>query len=87
MITIKILDASEVGANMYCNSRTSVLGRLHDYVRLLICIREGKTLFHPFALSLSPPPCPYTDIFNNIETQVRCSAQIISLGIIGFIPV
>ena len=30
----QVLDASEVNANMYCNSRTSVLGRLRDYLRL-----------------------------------------------------
>ena len=28
-----ILGASEVRANLYCNSRTSALGRLHDYLR------------------------------------------------------
>ena len=31
-----ILDASEVNGNLYCNSRTSVLERLRDYLRLLI---------------------------------------------------
>ena len=35
-----ILGASEVSANLYCNSRTSVLGRLRDYLRLLM----GRTL-------------------------------------------
>ena len=29
-----ILGASEVSANLYCNSHTSVLGRLRDYLRL-----------------------------------------------------
>ena len=36
----KLLSASEVSANLYCNSRTSVLGRLRDYLRLLM----GRTL-------------------------------------------
>ena len=31
----------EVSANLYCNSCTSVLGRLRDYLRLLI----GRTLY------------------------------------------
>ena len=35
-----LMGASEVSANLYCNSRTSVLGRLRDYLRLLI----GRTL-------------------------------------------
>ena len=35
-----ILGASEVSANLYCNSRASVLGRLRDYLWLLI----GRTL-------------------------------------------
>ena len=30
------MGASEVSANLYCNSRTSVLGRLRDYLRLLM---------------------------------------------------
>ena len=33
---IYILGASEVSANLYCNSRTSVLGRLREYLRLLM---------------------------------------------------
>ena len=33
---INILSASEVSANLYCNSLTSVLGRLRDYLRLLM---------------------------------------------------
>ena len=32
----KVLGAPEVSANLYCNSRTSVLGRLRDYLRLLM---------------------------------------------------
>ena len=32
----QVLGASEVSANLYCNSRTSVLGRLRDYLRLLM---------------------------------------------------
>ena len=35
-----LLGAPEVSANVYCNSRTSVLGRLRDYLRLLM----GRTL-------------------------------------------
>ena len=35
--------ASEVSANLYCNSRTSVLGRMRDYLRLLmkhsVCVK------------------------------------------------
>ena len=31
-----LLGASEVSANLYCNSRTSVLGSLLDYFRLLM---------------------------------------------------
>ena len=31
-----VLGASEVSANLYCNSCTSVLGRLHDNLRLLM---------------------------------------------------
>ena len=38
----KILGASIVSANLYCNSRTSVLGKLRDYLRLLM----WRTLFH-----------------------------------------
>ena len=37
-----ILCASEVSANLYCNSRTSVLERLRDYLRLLM----GRTLYY-----------------------------------------
>ena len=33
---LKVLGASEVSANLYCNSRTSVLGRSGDYLRLLM---------------------------------------------------
>ena len=33
---LNIKGASEVSVNLYCNSRTSVLGRLRDYLRLLI---------------------------------------------------
>ena len=35
-----VLGASEISANLYCNSRTSVLGKLRDYLRLLM----GRTL-------------------------------------------
>ena len=35
-----LMGASEVSANLYCNSRTSVLGRLRDYLRLFM----GRTL-------------------------------------------
>ena len=38
---LNILGASEVSAKLYCNSRTSVLGRLLDYLRLLM----GRTLY------------------------------------------
>ena len=31
-----MLGDSEVSANLYCNSRTSVWGRLRDYLRLLM---------------------------------------------------
>ena len=31
-----VLGASEVSANLYCNSRISVLERLHDYLQLLM---------------------------------------------------
>ena len=31
-----LLGASELSGNLYCNSRISVLGRLRDYLRLLI---------------------------------------------------
>ena len=31
-----ILGVSQVSANLYCNSRTSVLGKLRDYLRLLM---------------------------------------------------
>ena len=31
-----LLVASEVSANLYCNSHTCVLGRLRDYLRLLM---------------------------------------------------
>ena len=40
ILYINILGASEVSANLYYNSRTSVLGRLRDYLRLLM----GRTL-------------------------------------------
>ena len=36
-----ILGASEVSANLNCNSRTSALGRLRDYLRFLM----GRTLY------------------------------------------
>ena len=36
-----VLGASEVSANLYCSSRTAVLGRLRDYLRLLM----GRTLY------------------------------------------
>ena len=32
----RVLGTSEVSANLYCNSRTSVLGRLRDYLRILM---------------------------------------------------
>ena len=32
----QVLGASEVSANLYCNSGTSVLGRLRDNLRLLM---------------------------------------------------
>ena len=35
-----VLGDPEVSANLYCNSRTTVLGRFHDYLRLLM----GRTL-------------------------------------------
>ena len=42
-----LLGASKVSANLYCNSRTSVLGRLRDYLRLLmkrsVCYAYFKT--------------------------------------------
>ena len=47
-----ILGASEVSANMYCNSRTSVLGRLRNYLRLLMKRSERKS-FRPSLHSLS----------------------------------
>ena len=31
-----VLGVPEVSANLYCNSRTSVLEGLHDYLRLLM---------------------------------------------------
>ena len=31
-----LLGSSEVSVNLYCNSRTSVLGRLRDYLRILM---------------------------------------------------
>ena len=42
----KLLGASKVRANLYCNSRTSVLGRLRDYLRLLMkrSVHPGKIL-------------------------------------------
>ena len=36
LLSLTVLGASEVSANLYCNSRTSVLGRLRDYLRLLM---------------------------------------------------
>ena len=38
---MNVLGASEVSANLYCYSRTSVLGGLRDYLRLLM----GRTLY------------------------------------------
>ena len=35
-INFNIQGGSELSANLYCNSRTSVLGRLSDYLRLLM---------------------------------------------------
>ena len=40
----EVLGASEVSANLYCNSRTSVFGRLRDYLRLLMT-RSVLTLY------------------------------------------
>ena len=37
-----ILGASEVSANLYFNSCTSVLGRLRDYLRLLMGVRRNN---------------------------------------------
>ena len=60
-----LLGASEVSANLYCNSRTSVLGRLRDYSRLLmkrsvfiIFVESNRTAVHCIVytyLSLSVP--------------------------------
>jgi len=36
---------SEVSANLYCNSRISVLGRLRDYLRLLMKRSVGSFIF------------------------------------------
>ena len=41
---IYILGASEVSVNLYCNSRKSVLGRLRDYLRLLM----GHPVYLPY---------------------------------------
>ena len=43
---INILGASEVSANLYCNSRTSVLGRLRDYFQLLMKRFVNMFVFH-----------------------------------------
>ena len=37
-----VLGASEVSTNLYCNSRTTVLGRLRDYLRLLMKRSVGQ---------------------------------------------
>ena len=42
---LKVLGASEVSANLYCNSRTSVLGRLSDNLRLLMGERYIVRIF------------------------------------------
>ena len=43
-----ILGASVVSANLYCNSRTSVLGRLRDYLWLLIKLSVLRTTGCPY---------------------------------------
>ena len=54
-----LLGASEVSANLYCNSRTSVLGRLRDYLRLLMkrsvgVIRSVRGLYSKKRGSIQP---------------------------------
>ena len=41
-----ILGASEVSATLYCNSRTSALGWLRDYLRLLMKISVNISWYH-----------------------------------------
>ena len=70
-----VLGASEVSANLYCNSRTSVLGRLRDYLRLLMGRRylsiillvpnrlaslTCQYLLHSFVLNSPCKPSPIT---------------------------
>ena len=46
----RLLGASEVSANLYCNSRTSVLGRSRDYLRLLMkrSVREEMNVLREY---------------------------------------
>ena len=46
---INYVHASEVSANLYCNSRTSVFGRLRGYLRLLM----GRTLTYYFCFKIN----------------------------------
>ena len=62
-----LLGASEVSANLYCNSRTSVLGRLRDYLRLLmkrsVVVRIQQEKIHRqiwIPLSETPGCCCWT---------------------------
>ena len=52
-----LMGASEVSANLYCNSRTSVLGRLRDYLRLFM----GRTLLR-FATGLKILTCSQQNV-------------------------
>ena len=56
-----VLGASEVSANLYCNSRKSVLGRLRDYLQLLM----GRTITYHIKWSLL-----LGHILNTSETKV-----------------
>ena len=54
-----LLGASEVSANLHCNLRTSVLGRLRDYLRLLMkrsvpvfCLFVNLSSYLPVSLSI-----------------------------------
>ena len=64
-----VLGASELSANLYCNSRTSVLGRLRDYLRLLM----KRSVAHALFLSAS---CDLFKAFDHTNIELNSYKQM-----------
>ena len=71
-LQIKILGGPEVSANLYCNSRTSVLLRLRDYLRLLMGHRV-----HIYILTMSVAS---SSIFGYKRCRAGCWSEQLSLS-------